>query len=74
LKSFAKVKLSCAHINRSVGSAVVGQVQAALAIGCAMLCYVTPKERLGLWWGRPCEPESLQGTVAWRNHAGCGGL
>jgi phosphomethylpyrimidine synthase len=48
LKSFAQVKLSCDHITSGIGAAMIGWVRAALAIGCAMLCCVTPKEHLGL--------------------------
>ena len=36
------------HITSGIGVAMIGWVRAALAIGCAMLCYVTPKEHLGL--------------------------
>ncbi len=36
------------HITSGIGAAMIGWVRAALAIGCAMLCYVTPKEHLGL--------------------------
>ena len=36
------------HITSGIGAAMIGLVRAALAIGCAMLCYVTPKEHLGL--------------------------
>jgi phosphomethylpyrimidine synthase len=46
LKSFAQVELSYDHITSGIGAAMVGWVGAALAIGCAMLCYVTPKEHL----------------------------
>jgi thiamine biosynthesis protein ThiC len=47
LKSFAQVELSCDHITSGIGAAMIGWVRAALAIGCAMLRYVTPKEHLG---------------------------
>ena len=36
------------HITSGIGAAMIGWVRAARAIGCAMLCYVTPKEHLGL--------------------------
>ena len=42
MKSFAKVKLSYGHITSGIGAAMIGWY------GCAMLCYVTPKEHLGL--------------------------
>jgi thiamine biosynthesis protein ThiC len=40
----------CDRITSGIGAAMIGWVRAALAIGCAMLCYVTPKEHLGLPW------------------------
>ena len=36
------------HITSGIGAAMIGWVRAARATGCAMLCYVTPKEHLGL--------------------------
>ena len=36
------------HITSGIGVAMIGWVRAARATGCAMLCYVTPKEHLGL--------------------------
>lgn len=36
------------HITSGIGAAMIGWVRAARATGCAMLCYVTPKEYLGL--------------------------
>jgi len=36
------------HLTGGIGAAMIGWVRAARAIGCAMLCYGTPKERPGL--------------------------
>ena len=36
------------HITSGIGAVIIGWVRAARATGCAMLCYVTPKEHLGL--------------------------
>ncbi len=36
------------HITSGIGAAMIGWVRAARATGCAMLCYVTPKEHLRL--------------------------
>jgi phosphomethylpyrimidine synthase len=36
------------HITSGIGAAMIGWVRAARATDCAMLCYVTPKEHLGL--------------------------
>ena len=44
MKSFAQVKLSYDHITSGIGAAMIGWY------GCALLCYVTPKEHLGLAW------------------------
>ena len=52
VKIFPEMKMFIApgydHITSGIGAAMIGWVRAALAIGCAMLCYVTPKEHLGL--------------------------
>jgi len=36
------------HITSGIGTAMISWVRAARATDCAMLCYVTPKEHLGL--------------------------
>ena len=36
------------HFTSGIGAAMIGWVRAARAIGCAMLCHVTPKEHLDL--------------------------
>jgi phosphomethylpyrimidine synthase len=62
LKSFAQVELSYDHITSGIGAAMIGWVRAALAIGCAMLCYVTPKEHLGL----PNKKDVKDGVIAYK--------
>jgi len=42
------------HINSAIGSAIIGEY------GCSMLCYVTPKEHLGL----PNKEDVREGVVA----------
>ncbi len=44
------------HITSAIGAAMIGQ------LGCAMLCYVTPKEHLGL----PDREDVKQGIIAYR--------
>jgi phosphomethylpyrimidine synthase len=38
----------CDHITSGIGAAMIGWVRAARATGCAMPCYATPREHLGL--------------------------
>ena len=42
------------HITSGIGAAMIGWY------GCAMLCYVTPKEHLGLW---PDEQDVKDGVI-----------
>ena len=66
LKSFAQVELSYDHITSGISAAMIGWY------GCAMLCYVTPKEHLGLkpgeldmlLGGQPCQGFSSAGVKA----------
>ena len=51
------------HITSGIGAAMIGWVRAALAIGCAMVCYVTPKEHLGL----PNKKDVKDGVLAYRS-------
>jgi phosphomethylpyrimidine synthase len=44
------------HITSGIGAAVIG------SLGCAMLCYVTPKEHLGL----PDRDDVKQGVIAYK--------
>ena len=44
------------HITSAIGAAMIG------SMGCAMLCYVTPKEHLGL----PDKDDVKQGVIAYR--------
>ncbi|MGD8860855.1 MAG: phosphomethylpyrimidine synthase ThiC [Myxococcales bacterium] len=44
------------HITSAIGAAMIGQ------LGCAMLCYVTPKEHLGL----PNRDDVKQGVIAYK--------
>jgi phosphomethylpyrimidine synthase len=44
------------HITSAIGAAMIG------SMGCAMLCYVTPKEHLGL----PDKEDVKQGLIAYR--------
>ena len=48
------------HITSGIGAAMIGWVRAARASGCAMLCYVTPKEHLGL----PNKKDVKDGVIA----------
>ena len=52
VKIFPEMKMFIApgydHITSGIGAAMIGWVRAARATGCAILCYVTPKEHLGL--------------------------
>jgi phosphomethylpyrimidine synthase len=50
------------HITSGVGAAMIGWVRAARATGCAMLCYVTPKEHLGL----PNKKDVKDGVIAYK--------
>jgi phosphomethylpyrimidine synthase len=52
----------CDHITSGIDAAMIGWVRAALAIGCAMLCYVTPKEHLGL----PNKKDVKDGVIAYK--------
>ncbi len=52
------------HITSAIGAAMIGWY------GCAMLCYVTPKEHLGL----PNKEDVKQGLVAYRIAAHAGDL
>jgi len=45
------------HITSRIGAAVIGWY------GCAMLCYVTPKEHLGL----PNKKDVKDGVIAYRS-------
>ena len=47
------------HITSGIGAAMTVWVRAARATGCAMLCYVTPKEHLGLAKARSQQAASL---------------
>ena len=44
------------HITSAIGAAMIGQ------LGCAMLCYVTPKEHLGL----PNRDDVKAGVIAYK--------
>jgi phosphomethylpyrimidine synthase len=50
------------HITSGIGAAMIGWVRAARATGCAMLCYVTPKEHLGL----PNKKDVKDGVIAYK--------
>ena len=50
------------RITSGIGAAMTGWVRAALAIGCAMLCYVTPKEHLGL----PNKKDVKDGVITYK--------
>tara|TARA_Y100001970_G_scaffold266394_1_gene354991 strand:- start:5525 stop:7408 length:1884 start_codon:yes stop_codon:yes gene_type:complete len=52
------------HITSSIGAAMIGW------FGCAMLCYVTPKEHLGL----PNKQDVKEGLIAYRISAHAGDL
>ena len=49
------------HITSGIGAAMIGWVRAALAISCAMFCFVTPKEHLGL----PNKRDVKDGVIAY---------
>jgi phosphomethylpyrimidine synthase len=50
------------HVTSGIGAAMIGWVRAARATGCAMLCYVTPKEHLGL----PNKKDVKDGVIAYK--------
>ena len=50
------------HITSGIGAAMIGWVRAARATSCAMLCYVTPKEHLGL----PNKKDVKDGVIAYK--------
>ncbi len=66
VKIFPEMKMFIApgydHITSGIGAAMIGWVRAALAIGCAMLCYVTPKEHLGL----PNKKDVKDGVITYK--------
>lgn len=50
------------RITNGIGATMIGWVRAARATGCAMLCYVTPKEHLGL----PNKKDVKDGVIAYK--------